>query len=147
VIVGHGRVGGTIADALARAGVPYVVVERDRQTVEALRRRGVPAIFGDAARPGILVHAHVERARLLVVTVPEPYQARRTVELARQAHPGIDTVVRTHSEAEQQFLERAGVGRAVMGERELARGMAEYALDALAVPVAPVEEMRGVVVG
>jgi monovalent cation:H+ antiporter-2, CPA2 family len=132
VVVGHGRVGGPIAEALARAGVPYVVVERDRQAVEALRRRGVPAIFGDAARPGILAHAHVERARLLVVTVPEPYQARRAGAIARRANPGIDTVVRTHSAAEQEYLERAGVGRAVMGERELARGMAAYALEALA---------------
>ena len=147
VIVGHGRVGGTIAEALAHAGVPYVVVERDRQAVEALRRRGVPAVYGDAALPGILAHAQVQRARLLVVTAPEPYQARRAVELAREANPGIDTVVRTHSEAEQAYLERAGVGRAVMGERELARGMAEYALLALGTPEAPAERIAQAVVG
>ena len=140
VIVGHGRVGSTIGESLARAGVPYVVIERDRQAVEALRRRGIAAVFGDAARPGILDHAHVARARLLVVTVPEPSQARRGVDLARQANAGIDTVVRTHSEAEQGYLERAGVGRAVMGERELARGMAAYALAALGPgAAAPVE--------
>jgi hypothetical protein len=38
--------------------------------------------------------------------------------------------VRTHSEAELRYLEQAGVGLAVMGERELAIGMARYALGA-----------------
>ena len=131
ILIGYGRVGGTVGQALARHRIPYVVIERDRRTVEALREKEIPAISGDASRPGILAHAHPERARLLVVATPEPYQARRIVELAREANPGIDTVVRTHGVADQAFFERLGVGRAVMGERELAFGMAHYALVSL----------------
>ena len=47
VIVGYGRVGGTIGEALTKQGIPYTVVEEDRVTVEKLRRKGVPAIYGD----------------------------------------------------------------------------------------------------
>jgi hypothetical protein len=36
--------------------------------------------------------------------------------------------VRTHSAASQEYFEQIGVGRAFMGERELALGMARYAL-------------------
>ena len=131
VLVGHGRVGSMIAETLAARGIPYAVVERDWRLVSGLREHGVTALFGDAARPGILAQAHLERARLLIITTPDPFQTRQVLTQARQLNPTIDTVVRTHGAAEQAYLERAGVGRAVHGERELAASMARYALDAL----------------
>ncbi len=131
ILVGYGRVGSTIGRALGRSNIEYVVVERDRATVDRLRKDGIPAIFGDAARPGILALAAPATARLLVVTAPEPFQARQVVELARLANPDIRTVVRTHSAAERAYLEAQQVGRVVMGEEELALGMTHYALTSL----------------
>ena len=131
VLVGHGRVGGAIAGRLAARGIPYVVVERDWRIVAALRERGSYALFGDAARPGILTGAHLDRARLLIITTPDPFQTRQVLALARQLNATIDTVVRTHGVAEQAYLERFGVGRVVLGEQELATSMAQYALAAL----------------
>jgi CPA2 family monovalent cation:H+ antiporter-2 len=81
----------------------------------------------------VLERAHIASARLLVVTAPEPFRARRIVELAREANAGIAVAVRTHSAAEQAFFEEylatPGVrGRAVYSEREAALSMAHYAL-------------------
>ena len=142
VIVGFGRVGGTIGRALEQTGVPFLAVETDREWVESLRARGLTVLSGDATRPGILEHAQVPRARLLVVATPGAYQTRRIIEHARRLNPGIAIVARTHSEAEQRWLERHGVAMAVMGERELALGMTRYALRAL--DVVP-DEIEGVV--
>jgi CPA2 family monovalent cation:H+ antiporter-2 len=66
-----------------------------------------------------------------VVATPDQFQARRVVELARAANPTIDVVVRTHTSAEQAYFEQLGVGRVVMGEHELALGMAHYAIMSL----------------
>lgn len=134
VIVGFGRVGGTIGRALDARGIPYVVVEYDREWVETLRARGVHVLFGNATRPGILEHAHVAQARMLVIAAPGTYQAREILAHARRINPGIEVVARTHSEAEQRLLEEQGVGLALMGERELALGMARYALGHWNVP-------------
>jgi CPA2 family monovalent cation:H+ antiporter-2 len=131
VVVGYGRVGGTIGRALTACGVPFAVVEQDRQLVDRLRERGVCAVYGDAARPGIMEQASPATARLLVVATPDPFQARQVVELARALNPTIDVVVRTHTSAEQAYFERLGVGRVVMGEHELALGMAHYAIMSL----------------
>jgi CPA2 family monovalent cation:H+ antiporter-2 len=131
IVVGYGRVGGTIGRALSQCGVPYAVVEQDRQLVDRLRDRGLCAVYGDAARPGILEQAAPAAARLLVVATPDPFQARQVVELARQANAHIDIVVRTHTSAEQAYFEQLGVGRVVMGEHELALGMAHYAVTSL----------------
>jgi CPA2 family monovalent cation:H+ antiporter-2 len=93
----------------------------------------MPALFGDATRPGILHHARLERARLLVVSAPDAFQARLILDHARKVNPDIDTVVRTHSDQERAHLERRGVGRAVMGERELALAIIRYAFGAFGV--------------
>ena len=128
VLVGFGRVGRRIGYALERSGIQYVAVERDQNTVEALRKRGIPAVFGDAARPGILDHVHIETAKLLVIASPDPYHARAIVDIARKLAPGIEIAARTHSEAGQKFLEERGVHRAFMGERELALSMAHHTM-------------------
>ncbi|HET9453746.1 MAG TPA: cation:proton antiporter [Gemmatimonadaceae bacterium] len=133
VVVGFGRVGSTVVDALRRAGARYVVVEEQERIVAGLRARGERSILGDATRADVLERAAVARARLLVVTAPEPIRARRIVEVAREANPGIHVAVRTHSATEQAFFERSletpqARGLAVYAEREAALSLAHYAL-------------------
>lgn len=128
ILVGYGRVGRTIADTLTTQGIEFVVIESDRSAVKAARRNGVRAIWGDAARPAIFAHASPETARLLILAAPGAYQARQVLDIARRVNPSLDTVVRTHSSAEQEYLDRMGVGRTVLGERETALAMSHYAL-------------------
>jgi CPA2 family monovalent cation:H+ antiporter-2 len=127
VLVGHGRVGRRVAEALAARGIPYIVIEHDRGTALALREQGLPVVYGDAARHGVLEDAGLGQARLLVVTAPEPFHARAIIDSARRIQPAIDIAVLTHSEAERAYLERSKVGT-VLGEQELADAMARYAL-------------------
>ena len=128
VIVGYGRVGSVVGKGLRSQKLPIVVIDQNRRRVEVLRERGVPAVYGDATTPGVLEAAGTRRARLIVVATPQGYQTRRVLDLARRINPSIDTAVRTHSEAEVAHLERQGVGLAIMGERELAFGLMDYAL-------------------
>jgi CPA2 family monovalent cation:H+ antiporter-2 len=128
IVVGYGRVGSAIGELLTEHGIKYVAVEEDRATVQGLRSRGIAAFSGDASRPAVLERANVKKARLLIVTAPDPYKARAVIKVARLSNPEIDTVVRTHSDREREYLERLEVGDAVMGEREVARTMARYAL-------------------
>jgi CPA2 family monovalent cation:H+ antiporter-2 len=99
--------------------------------------------LGDAAVPGVLEAAGLAHARLVVVATPDSFQARRIVELAQKRKPGIDIVVRTHSDSEFKALQELKVGQAVMGERELANGMLEYALRSLGVPAERARAVAG----
>jgi CPA2 family monovalent cation:H+ antiporter-2 len=134
IVVGYGRVGGAIGPVLKSQGLPFAVIERDHLMLSAAQTQGIPTVEGDAAAPGVLEAAGIGEARLLVVATPDSFLARRIVELGRERNPTIDVVVRTHSESEFKALEALGAGRVVMGERELARGMLEYALRSLGVP-------------
>ncbi len=138
IVVGFGRVGGTIGEALARRNVPFVVVEQSIEIFERIRERGIPAVYGNASRMTVLEAAHPERARLILVTTPDPFQARAVVELARKVNPGIASVVRTHSREEREYLERKVGTTAILAEQELAVTMARHALEICALP-APVE--------
>jgi CPA2 family monovalent cation:H+ antiporter-2 len=135
VLVGFGRVGATVADALTRASSRFVVVEEQERIVGGLRLRGERAIQGDATRADVLARAGIAGASLLVVTAPEPFRARRIVQVARAANPFLAVAVRTHSAAEQAFFEEylgsRGAGRAVYAEREAALSLAHYALTVL----------------
>jgi CPA2 family monovalent cation:H+ antiporter-2 len=125
-------VGGTVADALDLADVPMVVVEEDERAVDRLRASHERAIAGDATRPDVLSRAGIDRARLLVITAPDPLRARRIAEIARERNPQVAIAVRTHNPREQGFFERsftdAAPGRAVYAEREAAFGLARYSL-------------------
>jgi CPA2 family monovalent cation:H+ antiporter-2 len=134
IVVGYGRVGGAIGPVLKSQGLPFAVIERDHLMLSAAQAQRIPTVEGDAAAPGVLEAAGIGEARLLVVATPDSFLARRIVELGRQLNPNVDVVVRTHSESEFKALEALGAGRVVMGERELARGMLEYALRSLGVP-------------
>ena len=133
VVVGYGRVGRVVGKMLTDEGLPIIVVDKDRRRVEALRARGIAAIYGEASTPGILEVADVAQARLLVIATPEGFQTRRIIEIARELNPEIDTAIRTHSDAEVAYLEAQGVGLAIMGARELSFGLADYALRSLGI--------------
>jgi CPA2 family monovalent cation:H+ antiporter-2 len=137
VIVGYGRVGGRIGEALRARGVPYVVAEQNRELVEDLRRRGIAAVRGDASEAAVLIQAHIARASMLVIATPDAFQARRMLETARMLNPSIKTVVRTHSEEEAELLKKDQADRVFMGEHELALGMARYVLERVVAQTDP----------
>jgi CPA2 family monovalent cation:H+ antiporter-2 len=134
IVVGAGRVGATVIGALRRHHLPLIVVEEDRAGAERLLAEGIPAIWGDASRPEVLHATAPERARILILALPGALEAREVLRLARQSNPAILTVVRSHSETETGWLEaEAGVGLVMMGEREIALGMADYAMQRLGI--------------
>jgi monovalent cation:H+ antiporter-2, CPA2 family len=131
IIVGYGRVGGVIGEALKAEGLPLVVIEENRRRVEDLRKRGFAAVYGDATAAGVLEAAGIGRARLLVVAAPRGFLTQRIIERARLCNPGIRIAIRTHSADELAHFERNGVDVAIMGETELAFGLLDYALRSL----------------
>ena len=134
VLVGHGRVGRRIAEALRNNGIPFVVAEQNRQRVDDLRQQGMAAVYGDATLPEVLVQAHIARAAMLVVATPDTLDVRRMVEIARTLNPGIQVVLRTHNEEEAELLRSEGQAQVFLGEQELAHGMTAHILESLQSP-------------
>jgi K+:H+ antiporter len=126
VLVGYGRVGSRIAEALGAKGIRYVVAEQNREVVERLRERNVNAVSGDASDPAVLIQAHVARAGMLVIATPSTLHMRKMVEIARALNPRIEVLLRTHTDEESALLEADRIGKAFMGEHELALAMSQH---------------------
>lgn len=129
VMVGYGRVGSTVARALTSQGIPFIVIDQDRTIIDGLKAKGIPTVFGDAARPGILTSAGLSKARLLIVATPSKSQAREIVEFARKTNADIQICVRTHTWSDAAYYQELGIEHVVMGELELALQMASVALE------------------
>jgi CPA2 family monovalent cation:H+ antiporter-2 len=128
VLVGWGRVGKRIAAALTAEAIPYVVAEENREFVETLRGRGIPAVWGDATEASVLIQAHIRDAKALVIATPETIHVRKMVDIARTLNPLIEVVVRSHNAAEAELLESEGAGKVFVGESELANAMVRHLL-------------------
>jgi CPA2 family monovalent cation:H+ antiporter-2 len=128
VLVGYGRVGRRIAQALRSAGQPFVVADQNREIVESLRAKGVAAVVGNAGDPEVLIQAHIAQARMLVIATQDTLSLHQMIETARTLNPEIQIVVRSHNEDEAERMRSAGVGTVFLGEAELAHAMARHVL-------------------
>jgi CPA2 family monovalent cation:H+ antiporter-2 len=131
VVVGYGRVGRRIVEALRAQGVRFVIADQNREIVENLRAAGMHAVAGNAGEPAVLIQAHIARAAALVIATPDTFHVRQMIEVARALNPGIESIVRTHSEEEADMLRKENAGAVFMGEHELAAGMARHLLERL----------------
>jgi CPA2 family monovalent cation:H+ antiporter-2 len=84
VIGGCGRVGRLIAEALTAENVPFVCLDANGEAVNAMRKDGLPAYYGDSSRVELLERIGGTRARAFVVTLNDPRAAERMVASARQ---------------------------------------------------------------
>lgn len=128
VVVGYGRVGRRICNALSAHKVPYVVLDQNRDIVKRLRDRGVAAVSGDAATAMALAQAHIARAAVMVVATPDALKVRTMVEFARKLNPSIHVVIRSHSEMDASLLRREGAGTVFIGEEVLANSITDFVL-------------------
>ncbi|HEY6673562.1 MAG TPA: cation:proton antiporter [Rubrobacteraceae bacterium] len=139
VIAGYGRVGSFVARLLARLDQPFVVVDPNPARADEARDSSYPVVYGDAGAEPVLEAAGVRRARLVIVTVPDPVGARLVVERARSINPIVHVVARTTTVEQLEELGRLGVYEAVHPESEAGLELGRQALSHLDVPAGDIQ--------
>jgi len=118
VICGYGSTAQNLGRVLERRNFPYLVIDIDPRSLDTLRAKGIPCIYGDAANLDILAQAQLERARVMAVTFPDPIAARLAVANARRINPRLDIVARVHREEDVEGLRELGAAETVRPEIE-----------------------------
>ncbi len=118
IIIGFGVSGKNVARAAKTANIPYVIVEMNPDTVRREQKRGEVMVFGDAMQEGILHHVLIEKARVLVVAIPDAPAARGIVSLAHRLNPKLYIIVRTHYMQEMKPLYKLGANEVIPEEFE-----------------------------
>ncbi|HVY18375.1 MAG TPA: YbaL family putative K(+) efflux transporter [Rhodopila sp.] len=127
VLVGYGRVGKMVAHGLLERGWKLLVMEAGDAAVQPLREVEAEVLVGNAADPDILKAANLASARLLLVAIPDAFEAGQIVEQARAANPDLEIIARAHLEAAVTHLQEHGANAVVMGEHEIARAILDLA--------------------
>jgi CPA2 family monovalent cation:H+ antiporter-2 len=138
VICGFGRVGGSSGAALDAFRARYTIIEIDPEKVKVARQMGRNCMFGDPSLPAVLQAAHAEKARLVLVTIPQADRAYLAIRNIRAINPHVPILARAHKRSDFELLIQAGATKVVQPETEAAATMIAEALEVLRIPDAQV---------
>ncbi|MDB5529342.1 MAG: sodium:proton antiporter [Devosia sp.] len=123
ILVGFGRVGRVVGQGLKDAGASLVVIEDSDHSIAYARSKGIEVVSGNAASAEVLKLANLAQAKVLMIAIPNGFEAGTVVEVGRKINPGIRILARAHSEDEETHLRHFGADQVIMGEREIGLGM------------------------
>lgn len=126
VLIGFGRVGSLLGEALRNEHTPFLVIEESREIGEWLRAQGIDVLQGPDSPVALLEAANIAEASHLFVAIPNALEAGHYIEQAIRRNPSLKIIARAHSDHEVGFLQSKGAATIVMGEREIARAMMLY---------------------
>jgi CPA2 family monovalent cation:H+ antiporter-2 len=135
VIIGYGRVGKHMVDVLEKLSVPMLVIEADAERITNLNQRKIPTLYGDASNSEVIDHAHLDRASVLVVTIPDETSAELIVTAARDLNPSLPIVARAASEEGVKLLSEQGANHTIHPELEGGLEMVHHTLLSLGYPL------------
>jgi CPA2 family monovalent cation:H+ antiporter-2 len=140
VVLGCGRLGKHVSQALSARGISQIVVDYDAAVVARLRSAGVPVLYGDASSEVVLRSAIPASVELAVVALPEASMAPIAVRMLRQLSPDLPIVARVHHGANIPKVREAGANAVVHAEFEAATAVIRYGLSQLGCPESETEE-------
>ncbi len=95
IICGLGVGGQNIASVLKANSTPYIILDLNDQKVSEARKNGEPILFGDCTSAHILTMAGIQRARVIVFVISDPFATRLAIRAARELNHEIVILTRT----------------------------------------------------
>ncbi len=139
IIVGYGVNGKNLARVLNNLKIAHVVIETNPFTVKKEGKKGQRILFGDASKPEVLEHAHIDKARGMVVAISDAAASRRVASLARHLNPSLHIIVRTRYILEVEPLYKLGVNEVIPEEFETSVEILSRVLRNYMVPYSDIE--------
>ncbi|MFM6040758.1 MAG: cation:proton antiporter [Sphaerospermopsis kisseleviana] len=131
VVAGYGRVGQVVVNILQTEGYPVLVIENSEASVQRLRMRQIPYIFGDADSELVLEKAHLATAKALAIALPDAASTRLLLKNALTIAPHLDVIARSHNNKEIDILTQMGAKEVVQPEFEAALELGNHLLKTL----------------
>ncbi|MBF2078173.1 MAG: cation:proton antiporter [Synechococcales cyanobacterium T60_A2020_003] len=128
VVVGYGRVGQTLVRMLYFQGYNILVIDNNEATLQTLRERQIPYLYGDASSQLLLEKANLHQAKAMAIALPDPMATRLTLKRALSIAPDIDITVRAHVSEEIDVLYQLGAQEVVQPEFEASLEMGAHML-------------------
>jgi len=118
VICGFGITGRNIARVLKANQISYLVLELNSRTMQEQKRNGEPIFYGDCTDEGILMHAGIMKARVIILAISDPIATRVAVKTAKNLNSDIVILARNKYLAEIDELLNLGATEVISDELE-----------------------------
>jgi voltage-gated potassium channel len=128
LICGFGRVGHQVARDLDEAGVPFVVIDNNPDTLEDLEESDHLYMEGRGSDDEVMHEAGITHARGVIACVDSDAENIFITLTARGLRPDVEIVARASEEASEQKLLRAGADDIVSPYKASGHAMARLAL-------------------
>jgi voltage-gated potassium channel len=128
IICGYGRIGSIVAHQFRRQNIPFVVIERNPDRLQAALDAGALGVEADASQEEVLKRVGIDRARGLIAAVGTDAENVYAVLSARVLRPDLFIISRAETEDATIKLKRAGANRVLSPYQIGAVQMAQTAL-------------------
>lgn len=134
IICGFGLPGRAVATILEERGESFCVIELNPDIVTRCSAAGLRIIEGDSSDRRTLERAGIDRARLLIIAIPNEKAAIDTTVLARQINPAVRIITRCHYTSAGMAATRAGAEAVVVSEQVVAQELKALVWERLDLP-------------
>lgn len=141
IVVGFGFLGRTVSKAAKAAGIPYIVVEANPETVKQEKQRGEKIYYGDATLEAVMEHAGVKNARVLVIGIADAASTGKIVEISKQLNPNICIIAKVRDLQEMKRLNALGADEIIPEEYETSVEIFVRLLEKYLVPRENIEKL------
>lgn len=97
ILIGYGTVGHLTVDSLVKARKDFIIIDYDPSKMKYLDELNFPYIYGDATSSHILKKANVDKADIVVVTIPGERDTEHLVNRIREKNVDCEIIARVHS--------------------------------------------------
>ncbi len=116
IVCGYGRNGMQAAERLTAYNRPFIVIERDKETIEKYEDE-VLFVEGDANEDTVLLEAGVDRASYLIAALPDDADNLFVVLSARQLNTSLFIISRASKITSQKKLLLGGANKVIMPDK------------------------------
>lgn len=135
IIAGFGLNGRNLAHVLKEAGIKYVIIEMNPDTVKKEKLKGENIIYGDIGNYEVLKTALITKAKVLVIAISDRSTSRRAVKIAKQLNPNLNVIVRTRFMRETDELVKLGADMVIPEEFETSIQIFRQVLEKYHIPL------------
>ena len=104
IVLGCGRVGRQVVDALIESKEDFIVVDNNLNNIEELQKKWVQSVYGDASDLETLAGAGVDKAKLVIVALPDSKESVIAVDNIKKLNMDCYIIVRVHGKREAKIL-------------------------------------------
>lgn len=131
LIIGFGPAGQNVADGLLKNGIKPSVLEMRPAMAKIAREKSLTVHMGDACHEEVLLHAGLDRACLVVVTIPDPRSVCDIVKNIRRLSHGSTIIARSRYNLHTTEINNAGAHLTVDEEQIVGKNLSKHVIDCL----------------